>query len=66
MKIFLKTLKYLGYSIVGFIVFLLLYLLSAAVLSRIADQYGRSLTEGRDHLVAVQWGTYRYCYACQE
>ena len=36
MKIFLKTLKYLGYSIVGFIAFLLLYLLSAAVLSRIA------------------------------
>ena len=36
MKIFLKTLKYLGYSIAGFIAFLLLYLLSAAVLSRIA------------------------------
>ena len=36
MKIFLKTLKYLGYSIVGFIAFLLLYLLSAAILSRIA------------------------------
>lgn len=36
MKIFLKTLKYLGYSIAGFIAFLLVYLLSAAVLSRIA------------------------------
>ena len=36
MKKIIKTLKYLGYSIAGFIAFLLLYLLSAAVLSRIA------------------------------
>ena len=32
----IKVLKYLGYSIAGFVAFLLLYLLSAAVLSRIA------------------------------
>ena len=36
MKKNIKVLKYLGYSIAGFVAFLLLYLLSAAVLSRIA------------------------------
>ena len=36
MKKIIKVLKYLGYSIAGFVAFLLLYLLSAAVLSRIA------------------------------
>ena len=36
MKKMIKVLKYLGYSIAGFVAFLLLYLLSAAVLSRIA------------------------------
>lgn len=36
MKKIIKVLKYLGYSIAGFVAFLLLYLLSAAVLSHIA------------------------------
>ena len=35
MKIILKTLKYLAYSILGLVAFLLLYLLSAVILSRI-------------------------------
>ena len=35
MKIILKTLKYLAYSILGLVAFLLLYLVSTVILSRI-------------------------------
>ena len=46
MKIILKTLKYLAYSILGLVVFLLLYLLSAVVLSRIEVNTQEASTEG--------------------
>ena len=46
MKIILKTLKYLAYSILGLVAFLLLYLLSAVVLSRIEVNTQEVATEG--------------------
>ena len=46
MKIILKTLKYLAYSILGLVAFLLLYLLSAVVLSRIEVNTKEVATEG--------------------
>lgn len=46
MKIILKTLKYLAYSILGLAAFLLLYLLSAVVLSRIEVNTQEVATEG--------------------
>lgn len=46
MKIILKTLKYLAYSILGLVAFLLLYLLSAVILSRIEVNTKEVSTEG--------------------
>ena len=47
MKIILKTLKYLAYSILGLVAFLLLYLLSAVILSRIEVNAKEVSTEER-------------------